>query len=246
MRQSEFTILGNEHLTADVLRMRLQGDTSSITQPGQFVELSVPGFFLRRPISVCDKEEDLLVLVYKVVGNGTDRMSRMQPGEKIDVLSGLGNGFSMPDGLRKVLLIGGGVGVPPLYLLAKKWISRGVVPTVILGFNNKSEIILRDDFEKLGCPVSISTADGTEGIRGFVTDVLPSLNSDPELYQACGPLPMLRALSESLGDVPGELSLEERMGCGFGACMGCSIHTKSGSARVCTEGPVFASEVIEW
>lgn len=254
MKKGKFIITDNRRITADVLSMRLKGDTSAITAPGQFVEVSVPGFYLRRPISVCDVRGDELRLVYKVVGGGTDRMASMRPGEQMDILSGLGNGFSLPADPGHVLLVGGGVGVPPLYLLARCWIERGVTPTVILGFNKASEIILKEDFEALGIPdfealgipVFVSTADGSEGIKGFVTDAVPEIGFTPDFYQACGPIPMLRALAEALPEVTGELSLEERMGCGFGACMGCSIRTAKGPARVCTEGPVFPADVIDW
>lgn len=246
MKKGNFTIIDNRGISADVLSMRLKGDTSAIVAPGQFVEVSVPGFYLRRPISVCDVAGDEMRLVYKVVGGGTDRMASMKQGEQIDILSGLGKGFSLQENPGQVLLVGGGVGVPPLFLLARRWLERGVVPSVILGFNRATDIILKEDFEALGVPVYISTVDGSEGIKGFVTDAIPEIGFRPDLYQSCGPIPMLSALTAALPDISGELSLEERMGCGFGACMGCSIRTTKGAARVCTEGPVFPADVIDW
>lgn len=251
MLQSEFTILRNAPLTRDVYRMELSGDISAITCPGQFVEIKLPGFFLRRPISVCnvriahETDGGMLTLVYKVVGQGTDEMSHLQTGQCLNLLSGLGHGFSVPAGKQRVLLVGGGVGVPPLLMLADRWLAHGVVPTVVLGFNKKDEIILADDFRNSGAEVIIATADGSEGVKGFVTDGIAGLGIF-DFYQACGPLPMLKALTDALPDTEGEVSLEERMGCGFGACMGCSIHTTQGPRRVCKDGPVFKSNEITW
>ncbi len=246
MNQRDFKILANTQIAESVYKMELEGDTSAITTPGQFVEIELPGRFLRRPISVCDSTEGLLTLIYKTVGVGTKEMSRMNPGESLNLLCGLGHGFTVDNKYKKPVLIGGGVGVPPLFKLAKCWLTTGVSPTIILGFNKEEEIMLADDFTALGLKVIIATIDGSRGIKGFVTDALDSLTDSPDYFQACGPLPMLKALGQKLNDLEGEYSLEERMGCGFGACMGCSIHTTEGAARVCTDGPVFRNNLIDW
>lgn len=220
--------------------MRLQGDTRDIV-PGQFVEIAVPGQYLRRPISVCDVEDDVLTIIYKVVGEGTDKMSRMHVGEQLDILTCLGRGYDMsvlrPD--EKALLIGGGVGVPPLYYLAKSLQGRC---RVILGFNTRSEVFYEDEFRALGCEVIVTTADGSYGTQGFVTDASAP---DDAYYYCCGPLPMIRAVVNRWG-VNGQISMEERMGCGFGICVGCTIETRDGYKRVCKDGPVFPAEVICW
>ena len=232
-----FKIVSNERLTATVWRMVLDGDTQYIVQPGQFVNIELEGRFLRRPISVCDWEDGRLTLVYKVVGDGTADMSRMTAGTELDLLTGLGNGFSTDVPAERPLLVGGGVGVPPLYGLAKRLIAKGVRPTVVLGFNRSDEIFFADEFRAAGADVVIATADGSQGVKGFVTDAMKGLEFD--WFYACGPIPMLRALC-SATDCDGELSMEERMGCGFGACMGCSCKTSDGNyKRICKEGPVF-------
>ena len=241
MKQTVLTIIENAPLTAGVYRMRLKGDIGE-NRPGQFVNVSVPGLFLRRPISVCDAEGDTLTLIYKVVGKGTELMTRLPVGEKLDVLTCLGNGYDLEASAEKPLLVGGGVGVPPLYYLAKELINQGKTVSVILGFNKAGEIFYEDEFASLGCRVTVTTVDGSRGIRGFVTDALPESAS---CFYACGPLPMLKALYRA-ADMPGEMSFEERMGCGFGACMGCSMMTKSGAKRVCKEGPVFKKEELLW
>ncbi len=246
MNRSKFKILDNTALTADVFRMRLEGDTSAITMPGQFVEIELPGRFLRRPISVCDVAPGVLTLVYKTVGVGTAEMAAMDKGTELDLLCGLGHGFSVDPARKRPVLIGGGVGVPPLFNLAKCWIEAGVKPLVALGFNKSSEIMLASDFLRLGLDVAIATVDGSEGTKGFVTDAVATFEEAPDFFQACGPLPMLKAISSSFPEMEGEFSLEERMGCGFGACMGCTIHTTEGPARVCTEGPVFSNTLIDW
>ena len=223
--------------------MVLAGDTSAMTMPGQFVEISLPGFFLRRPISVCDYDEKGITLIYKVVGQGTDAMAKMQKGETLDLLTGLGHGFHTEKSGSEPLLVGGGVGVPPLFHLARKLIAAGRKTTVVLGFNKADEIFYAREFEDLGACVRVTTVDGSVGVKGFVTDALP----DQATYvYSCGPMPMLRALYRATQGTGGEFSLEERMGCGFGACMGCSIMTKKGSMRVCKDGPVFDREVLEW
>lgn len=238
-----FTVKTNESIAKDVYKMVLVGDTSAIISPGGFVEIELPGFYLRRPISVCDVEKDRLTLIYKVVGSGTDAMCGYKNGTALDLLTGLGNGFNTDAGCKKPLLVGGGVGVPPLYLLCKKLIDRGALPSVILGFNSKEDVFYKEEFEALGVQVTVTTVDGSLGKKGFVTDTLAEHSFD--YTYACGPLPMLKALYNST-DEDGEYSFEARMGCGFGACMGCSIQTKNGMKRVCKEGPVFKKEDIVW
>ena len=241
MKQVIFEILSNEALTRDVYRMVLSGDTSAITAPGQFVEIALPGKFLRRPISVCDWAENSLTLIYKVVGHGTEQMAALPAGTRLDVLTGLGNGYDTTLSGENPVLVGGGVGVPPLYALCKKLIAEGKKPRVILGFNQESEIFLAKEFEALGVPTYIATADGSVGTKGFVTDVLKNLHYS--YFYSCGPMPMFRAM-EAVVTTSGQYSFEERMGCGFGACMGCSIQTKSGAKRVCKDGPVFLREEV--
>ena len=241
MKQVLFEIQSNEALTADVYRMVLSGDTSAITAPGQFVEIALPGKFLRRPISVNDWSETSLTLIYKVVGHGTEQMAALPAGTRLDLLTGLGNGYDTSRSGETPVLVGGGVGVPPLYALCKKLLAQGKKPSVILGFNKESEIFLKQEFEALGVPTYIATADGSVGTKGFVTDVLRNLHYS--YFYSCGPLPMFRAM-EAVVTTSGQYSLEERMGCGFGACMGCSIQTKSGAKRVCKDGPVFVREEV--
>ncbi|MBR4874740.1 MAG: dihydroorotate dehydrogenase electron transfer subunit [Clostridia bacterium] len=243
MKQVIYEITENIKLTETVFKMILSGDTSDITSPGQFVNIKIGGFFLRRPISVCDYGEDTLTLVYKVVGGGTEEMSKMKKGEKLDVLTGLGNGYSLDESGDAPALIGGGVGIPPLYALCKKLIAQGKTPTVVLGFNTKSEIFLEDDFKALGVNALVTTADGSYGIKGFVTDALENLSYT--YFYTCGPEPMFYALEKNV-KTSGQYSFEERMGCGFGACMGCSCKTKYGNKRICKEGPVLKREEIIW
>ncbi|MBR6534128.1 MAG: dihydroorotate dehydrogenase electron transfer subunit [Clostridia bacterium] len=239
----KFTVLSNENIALDVYKTVLRGDTGAINAPGQFVELQLPGFYLRRPISVCDVQNDELTLIYKVVGVGTDAMRQYENGFSLDVLTGLGNGFDASAECTRPLLVGGGVGVPPLYYLCKKLIENGKKPSVVLGFNNEKDVFYKDEFESLGVFVTVTTVDGTFGTKGFVTDVLADIEYD--YTYACGPLPMLRALYNKT-ECDGEYSFEARMGCGFGACMGCSIMTKNGMKRVCKEGPVFKKGEIVW
>lgn len=244
MKQVIFEIRSNEALTREVYRMVLTGDTSAITAPGQFVEIALPGKFLRRPISVCDWAENSLTLIYKVVGQGTEQMASLPGGTKLDILTGLGNGYDLTRSGDNPVLVGGGVGVPPLYALCKALLLQGKKPSVVLGFNKESEILLFDEFRALGVPTFIATADGSVGTKGFVTDVLNTL--DYSYFYSCGPMPMFRAM-EQVVKTSGQYSFEERMGCGFGACMGCSIQTKSGAKRVCKDGPVFIrEEVFGW
>lgn len=241
MKQVIFEIESNEALTREVYRMVLSGDTSAITAPGQFVEIALPGNFLRRPISVNDWSENSLTLIYKVVGSGTEQMANLPAGTKLDLLTGLGNGYDTSRSGETPVLVGGGVGVPPLYGLCKALLAEGKKPSVVLGFNKESEIFLKESFEALGVPAYIATADGSRGTKGFVTDVLK--NMDYSYFYSCGPMPMFRAM-EAVVTTSGQYSFEERMGCGFGACMGCSIQTKSGAKRVCKDGPVFRREEV--
>ncbi|MBQ8432572.1 MAG: dihydroorotate dehydrogenase electron transfer subunit [Clostridia bacterium] len=242
MKQGLFEIIENTQLTATVYRMRLVGDTSHITRPGQFVNIKLDGFYLRRPISVCDCQGDTLTLVYKVVGKGTEAMSRMTEG-KLDILTGLGNGYDLSLSGDKPLLLGGGVGVPPLYLLAKELIKEGKEVSVILGFNTKDEIFYEEEFKAIGAKVTVATADGSYGVKGFVTNAMENLEYTH--FYTCGPEPMLKAVCKT-SVTGGQLSFEERMGCGFGACMGCSCKTLTGNKRICKEGPVMKKEEILW
>ena len=240
-----YEIRSNEPLTGAVWRMVLEGDTQWITAPGQFVNIALEGRYLRRPISVCDYDAGTLTLVYKVVGGGTEQMSRMRPGQRLDLLTGLGNGFTLRDEVRRPLLVGGGVGVPPLYNLARRLLAAGRPVTVVLGFNTAAEVFYAEEFRALGCGVILATADGSAGIRGFVTTAIDAARPDFDYFYACGPLPMLRALAEAV-EQDGQLSFEERMGCGFGACMGCSCKTKYGNKRICKEGPVLEKGEVIW
>ena len=241
-KQAQFSILENAPLTASVYRMVLRGDTSAITAPGQFVNIALDGKFLRRPISVCDYDASTLTLIYKVVGSGTAQLSAMGGGT-LDILTGLGNGYDISAAGDAPVLIGGGVGVPPMYRLAKDLTAMGKTVSVILGFNTGSEIFLREEFEALGCKVIVTTADGSVGLRGFVTDALKDM--DYSYFYACGPEPMLKAVYKA-SKTPGQMSFEERMGCGFGACMGCSCKTLTGYKRICKDGPVMKKEEIRW
>lgn len=242
MQQGFFEIKENIALTDSVYKMTLQGDTSAITAPGQFVNIKLDGLYLRRPISVCDIDGDLLTIIYKVVGKGTKHMSQMTEGQ-LDLLTGLGNGYDLKDAGDKPVLLGGGVGVPPMYLLAKKLVASGKKVQVILGFNTKSEIFYEAEFKALGCEVTVTTVDGSYGVKGFVTDVLKTL--DYSHFYTCGPEPMLKAVYAA-SVTSGQMSFEKRMGCGFGACMGCSCKTITGYKRICKEGPVMRKEEILW
>lgn len=242
MKQGIYTITENRPLTADVWEMRLAGDTSPLTAPGQFINIQLEGFFLRRPISVCDWDETGLTIIYKVVGRGTAAMAAMGPGQRLDVLAGLGNGFDVGKCGQRTLVIGGGAGVPPMYGLAKALLAAGKTPVAILGFNTRSEIFYEERFKALGVETAVTTVDGSYGVKGFVTAALPE---EYDYFCACGPLPMLKAVSAGTS-TSGLLSFEERMGCGFGACMGCSCETKYGSKRICKDGPVLEKEEIIW
>ncbi len=240
-----YKIRSNEPLTASVWRMVLEGDTQWISRPGQFVNIELTGRYLRRPISISDYDDRTITLIYKVVGGGTEQMSRMQAGEQLDLLTGLGNGFDTAVASQKPLLVGGGVGVPPLYNLCKQLLAQGKRPTVILGFNRADELFYADEFAALGVDTFVTTVDGSVGVKGFVTDAIREKQIDYDYFYACGPLPMLKALSDTT-HCSGELSFEERMGCGFGACMGCSCKTLTGNKRICKEGPVLKKEELLW
>ena len=243
MKQSIFRIHSNTALTDAVYKMVLTGDTSAITAPGQFVNIQITGKFLRRPISVCDYDEGKLTIVYKAVGSGTETLSRMVPGEKLDILTGLGNGYDLAPAGDSPVLLGGGVGVPPLYHLSRRLLAMGKQVTVILGFNTGSEVFYEQEFRALGCRVIVTTADGSYGIKGFATTPLNDL--DYSYFYACGPEPMLKAVYHCTR-TSGQMSFEERMGCGFGACMGCSCKTLTGFKRICKDGPVMRKEEILW
>ena len=246
MKQRLFEIKSNEQIAKNVYRMQLCGDTTGIL-PGQFVNIRVQGQFLRRPISVCNVEpslsnaEPLLTIIYKVVGVGTEAMSHLPVGTQLDVLTVLGNGYNLSKAGNAPLLVGGGVGVPPMYMLARQLREIGKNVRVILGFNTKDEVFYEEEFRALGCDVTVTTVDGSHGVKGFVTNALDGQQS---YYYTCGPLPMIKALLQAAG-TNGEVSMEERMGCGFGACMGCTIQTAQGPKRVCKEGPVFPAEILQ-
>ena len=242
MKETVFKVVTNRALTDSVYEMKLRGDTSDITAPGQFVNIKLDSLFLRRPISVCNVVGEELTLVYKVVGKGTRAMSMMGHGAKLDILTGLGNGYDLTPVKSSALLLGGGVGVPPLYLLARKLIAEGKKVTVVLGFNTKSEIFYENEFAALGCDVRVTTVDGSYGTKGFVTD---AMEGEFDHFFTCGPEPMLKAVW-SKTEIDGQLSFEERMGCGFGACMGCSCQTLTGNKRICKEGPVLRKGEILW
>lgn len=242
MKECVFIITENLHVTENVHRMTLSGDITEIKRPGQFVNIKIDGFFLRRPISVCDVSKNSLTLIYKVVGKGTEALSKMSEGAELSLLTGLGNGYDTSLSGDSPLIIGGGVGVPPLFLLAKKLTGEGKNVSVILGFNKKDEVFFEDEFKRLGCKVSVTTVDGSYGIKGFVTDALPK---DYSYVYTCGPEPMLKAVYKNTV-TSGQFSFEERMGCGFGACMGCSCRTITGYKRICKDGPVMKKEEILW
>ena len=241
MKQLTFEIKSNEQIAKNVYRMQLGGDTAGIL-PGQFVNIRVEGQFLRRPISVCNITDGILTIIYKVVGVGTEAMSHLPVCTQLDVLTVLGNGYNLTKAGDQPLLVGGGVGVPPMYMLARQLREMGKAVRVILGFNTKDEVFYEEEFRALGCDVTVTTVDGSHGVKGFVTNALDGKQS---YYYTCGPLPMIKALLQAAG-TNGEVSMEERMGCGFGACMGCTIQTTQGPKRVCKEGPVFPADILQF
>ena len=242
MLQSLFTVVKNEKIADNTYEMVLSGNTAEL-KAGGFVNIKLDGFYLRRPISVCDYDDETLTIIYKAVGKGTDYMSELCKGESLDVLTGLGNGYDITKSGDKVLLIGGGAGVPPMYRMCKDLISAGKTVTAILGFNTVNEVFYEDEFKSLGADVKVATADGSYGIKGFVTDAMDGVEYG--YFYTCGPEPMLKAVYNAT-DVSGQFSFEERMGCGFGACMGCSCKTKYGNKRICKDGPVLVKEEIIW
>ncbi len=242
MERVVFKIKDNKKIVKNVFEIKLEGNTDAITKSGQFVNIQLDGLYLRRPISVCDYSKNSLTLVYKVVGKGTEQLSKMEKGD-LDVLVGLGNGYDTELSGKEPVLIGGGVGVPPLFNLCKKLLAEGKKPSVILGFNTKDEIFFEEEFKKLGVNVYVTTVNGEYGIKGFVTDALKNINYT--YFYTCGPEPMLKAVYNSTA-TSGQLSFEERMGCGFGACMGCTCKTKYGNKRICKDGPVLVKEEIIW
>ena len=243
MKNVIYEIKSNIRIADSIYKMVLVGDTSEISAPGQFINIKLDGFYLRRPISVCDYDSETVTIIYKVVGTGTEVMSAMGEGEKLDTLIGLGNGFNTEKSGDTPVLIGGGVGVPPMYNLCKKLVAQGKKPTVILGFNSSGDVFYEEEFKALGATVYVATADGSYGTKGFVTTVLEDL--DYSYFYTCGPEPMFRAI-EKIAKTSGQYSFEERMGCGFGACMGCSCKTLTGNKRICKEGPIMEREEIIW
>lgn len=243
MKQSIFEIISNKKIADITYEMVLGGDCSDITRPGQFVNIKLDGFFLRRPISVCNSKDNTLTIIYKVVGHGTEVMAAMKPGEKLDILTGLGNGYDTDKSGDKPLLIGGGAGVPPMYMLALELLRQGKNPTVVLGFNKQSEVFYEQEFTSLGVKTIVTTADGSYGLKGFVTDAIKDL--DYTYFFTCGPEPMLKAVYDNT-KTSGQMSFEARMGCGFGACMGCTCETLYGNKRICKDGPVLEKEEVKW
>lgn len=243
MKQDIYIIEENVVLAKNTMKMVISGDTDSIKKPGQFVNIKIDGLFLRRPISICDMEDGKITLIYKIVGQGTEALASMEKGNRLDVLVGLGNGYDTSKSGDNPVLIGGGVGIPPLYGLAKELISQGKKVKAILGFNTGEEIFLFDEFKELGVETYITTVDGSTGTKGFVTDILRTLKYT--YFYTCGPMAMFKAIEEN-AVTSGQYSFEERMGCGFGACMGCSCKTKYGSKRICKDGPVLEREEIIW
>lgn len=248
MKQTIFTVQENKQLATNIWRMKLSGDTSDIKSAGQFVNIKLDGHFLRRPISVCDVDGNTLTIIYKILGKGTEEMTQFPVGKDLDILTGLGNGYDLSLSGNRPVLIGGGVGIPPLYLTAKRLIAEGKKVTTVLGYNTRDEIYYVDEFRELGCEVIVATLDGSVGIKGFVTDALQVLKSEDcgyTYFYTCGPEPMLKAVY-NVTETSGQFSFEERMGCGFGICMGCSCKTISGYKRICKEGPVLKKEELLW
>lgn len=243
MKQGIYSVKSNVKIASSVYKMELSGDTEGLTKSGQFINIKIDGMYLRRPISVCDCEDGVITIIYKVVGKGTEAMSDMKEGTKLDILTDLGNGYDLSKSGDKPLLLGGGVGVPPLYLLAKKLIAEGKNVSVILGFNTKDEAFYEDEFKAIGANVTVTTVDGSYGLKGFVTDAMGEM--DYTYFYTCGPEPMLKAIYKT-SKTGGQMSFEERMGCGFGACMGCSCKTITGYKRICKDGPVLEKEEILW
>lgn len=242
---TRYVVADNRWIGKNTMMMVLEGPTSLFSAPGQFINIALPGFTLRRPISVCDIEGDILTIVYDVVGHGTEALSQLKAGAVLDVLPALGNGFDISKCGSRPVLLAGGVGCPPIYSLAKNLLGNDILPTVVLGFNSEDRMIMVEQFENLDVPLHVATVDGSYGKKGFVTDVLSTENIDADYFYACGPLPMLKALCQQL-PMPGQVSLEARMACGFGVCMCCSLETRKGPKRICKDGPVFYKEDLIW
>ena len=243
-KRDKYKIKSNQQIAKNVYEMVLEGDTTYIVRPGQFINIELDGCYLRRPISVCDYDDKTITIIYKVVGNGTEKMATFEEGTILDILTGLGNGFEVKRSGEKPLLIGGGVGTPPMYNLCKKLVEQGKNPVVVLGFGNIDDVFYEEKFKEMGAEVYISTVDGSYGTKGFVTDIVKNLK-DYTYYYTCGPKNMLKAVYDT-ATTDGELSFEEKMGCGFGACMGCTCETTKGNKRICKEGPVLKKEEIIW
>ena len=243
-KRDKYKIKSNQQIAKNVYEMVLEGDTTYIVRPGQFINIELDGCYLRRPISVCDYDEKTITIIYKIVGNGTEKMATFEPGQILDILTGLGNGFEVKRSGEKPLLIGGGVGTPPMYNLCKKLVEQGKNPVVVLGFGNVDDVFYEEKFKEMGVEIHISTVDGSYGVKGFVTDIVKDLK-DYTYYYTCGPKNMLKAVYDT-ATTDGELSFEEKMGCGFGACMGCTCETTKGNKRICKEGPVLKKEEIIW
>ena len=243
-KRDKYKIKSNQQIAKNVYEMVLEGDTTYIVRPGQFINIELDGCYLRRPISVCDYNEQTITIIYKVVGNGTEKMATFEEGKILDILTGLGNGFEVKRSGEKPLLIGGGVGTPPMYNLCKKLVEQGKNPIVVLGFGNVDDVFYEEKFKEMGVEIHISTVDGSYGVKGFVTDIVKDLK-DYTYYYTCGPKNMLKAVYDT-ATTDGELSFEEKMGCGFGACMGCTCETTKGNKRICKEGPVLKKEEIIW
>lgn len=241
----QMTILSNQNIADNTYEMKLEGTGIKESRPGQFINIKLEGYYLRRPISISHQDADIITIVYKVAGNGTFDMSKYEEGKVLDILTPLGNGYDISKSGKQPLIIGGGAGVSPMFGLGRALKSVGKEPIAVLGFNTKDEIYYVDKFEAAGIKTVIATADGSCGTKGFVTDCIDGLDFD--CFYACGPNPMLQALDKTIdGKIPGWMSFEERMGCGFGACMGCSCKTKNGNKRVCKDGPVFERAEVIW
>ncbi len=243
LKDVNLKVISNEKIAKNTYECVLEGDVSDITAPGQFVNIKIDGLYLRRPISVCNVKDDRLTLIYKVVGKGTEQMANTPIGEYFLTLTGLGNGYNKAKSGERPLLIGGGAGVPPMFMLCRELIAEGKKPIVILGFNSADEVFYEEEFKALGAFVIVCTADGSYGTKGFVTTPMENLNYT--YFYTCGPEPMLKAVYKT-SKTSGQFSFEERMGCGFGACMGCSCKTVTGYKRICKDGPVLEKEEILW
>lgn len=244
-RDTKYKVIENIRIGHNTMMMMLEGATDEFTAPGQFINIAVPGFTLRRPISVCDIDGDVITIVYDIVGHGTETLAKIKIGATLDILPALGNGFDISHCGERPVLLGGGVGCPPIYALAKNMLDNDILPTVVLGFNSEERMIMIEQFENLDIPFHVATVDGSYGVKGFVTDVIRQEALNPDCFYACGPMPMLRAVCTQLS-IPGQVSLEARMACGFGVCVCCSLETRQGAKRICKDGPVFDKDNLIW